>query len=73
MEQVHVLVSSMSSLSHNTFYLIKEKFNPLPDDRILDLLQGISPFSHNVFHRCISVVCQNVALCGNGLTSGAKI
>ena len=24
--------------------------------------------SHNVFHSYISVVCQNVALCGNGLT-----
>ena len=26
-------------------------------------------FSHHVFHSYISVVCQNVALCGNGLNS----
>ena len=25
-------------------------------------------FSHNVFHSNISLVCQNAALCGNGLT-----
>ena len=25
-------------------------------------------FSHNVFYSLISLVCQNVALCGNGLT-----
>ena len=24
-------------------------------------------FSHNVFHSSISLVCQNAALCGNGL------
>ena len=26
------------------------------------------PFSHNVFHRFISSVRQNAALCGNGLS-----
>ena len=26
-------------------------------------------FSHNVFHSYISLVCQNAALCGNGLNS----
>ena len=30
------------------------------------LLQAISPFL-NVFHSYISLVCQNVSLCGNGL------
>ena len=25
-------------------------------------------FSHNVNHSYVSLVCQNVALCGNGLT-----
>ena len=29
-------------------------------------------FSHNVFHSCISLVRQNVALCGNGLNSRVR-
>ena len=29
-------------------------------------------FSHNVFHSYISLVCQNEALCGNGLKGMQK-
>ena len=29
-------------------------------------------FSHNVFHSYISLVCQNAALCGNGLMTLGK-
>ena len=37
------------------------------------LLQVISPFSHNVFHSFNSIVCQNAALCGNGLMNISHI
>ena len=45
---------------------------PIPDDKILDwskLKQTADnfSFSHNVFHSYISLVRQNVVLCGNRL------